>query len=102
MYGKMYEVYKKSPAVFPIAAAYLVDKGFTFVSQITDEDIEGLEGNGLMTKEFVQELVQMARDIVTASDNNAVEIIQFCAAEGIFDTEYYKGFNDDNDEVLDD
>ena len=101
MYDKMFDVYRKNPAVFPIATAYLVDKGFTFVSQITDEDVEGLEGNGLMTKEFVQELVQLARKIVAASDNNAVEIIQFCAAEGIFDTEYYKGFYED-EEMLDD
>lgn len=91
MFKKMYEVYKKNPSIFPMATAYLVDKGFTFVGKITDDEINSLEGNGLMTQDFVQDLVRTARDIVEASDGNAVDIVQFCAAENIFDTEYYKG-----------
>ena len=98
-YNKVYEVYRKNPSTFPMAVAYLADKGYEFTKQITNEDIAELEGNGLMTKEFVQELVRTAREITEATDNNAVEIIQFCAAEGIFDTEYYTGkFKDDEDE----
>ena len=102
-YVNMYKVYRRNPSIFPIAVGYLTDKGFSFVKQITDKDIEELEGNGLMTKEFVQDLVQTAREIVEASDNSSVEIIQFCAAEKIFDTQYYTGdFEDDewgDDEV---
>lgn len=95
-YNKVYEVYRKNPSTFPMAVAYLADKGYEFTKQITDEDIAELEGNGLMTKEFVQELVKTARKITEATDNNAVEIIQFCAAEKIFDTQYYTGdFEDD-------
>ena len=95
-YEKMYKVYRKNPSIFPMATGYLTDKGFEFVKQITDEDIEELEGNGLMTEEFVKDLVQTAREIVEASDNSSVEIIQFCAAEKIFDTQYYTGdFEDD-------
>lgn len=95
-YEKMYKIYRKNPSIFPMATGYLTDKGFEFVKQITDEDIEELEGNGLMTEEFVKDLVQTAREIVEASDNSSVEIIQFCAAEKIFDTQYYTGdFEDD-------
>ena len=98
-YNKMYEVYRKNPRTFPIAVAYFADKGYSFTKQITDEDIAELEGNGLMTKEFVQELVRTAREITEATDDNAVEIIQFCAAEEIFDTQWYTGrFDDDYDE----
>lgn len=97
-YVNMYKVYRRNPSIFPIAAGYLVDKGFEFVKQITDKDIEELEGNGLMTEEFVQDLVQTARDITEASDNSSVEIIQFCAAEEIFDTEYYTGKFKNNEE----
>lgn len=98
-YINMYKVYRRNPSIFPIAAGYLVDKGFEFVKQITDKDIEKLEGNGLMTEEFVKDLVRTARDITEASGNNVMEIIQFCAAEGIFDTEYYTGkFKDDKED----
>jgi len=99
MYKEMYEVYKRNPSVFPLAAAYLADKGFSLVKSLTDDDVASLKGNGMMTQEFIQDMVQTARDIVVASGNNAVEIIQFCAAEEIFDTRYYKGdFNDDEDD----
>lgn len=97
-YNKVYEVYRKNPSTFPMAVAYLIDKGYEFTKQITDEDIVKLEGNGLMTKEFVQELVRTAREITKATDNNTVEIIQFCAAEEIFDTEYYTGKSKDDEE----
>ena len=43
--------------------AYIVDKGWDNVKDITDEDILNLESQGLMTKEFVQALVKTAREI---------------------------------------
>lgn len=102
-YVNMYKVYRRNPSIFPMAVGYLTDKGFSFVKQITDKDIEELEGNGLMTEEFVKDLVRTARDITEASDNSSVEIIQFCAAEGIFDTEYYTGkFKDDEEDEEED
>lgn len=91
MYKNMYEIYKRNPSVYPMAVGYLLDKGFTFVQQITDEEIDGLEGNGIMTENFVKDLVRTARDIARECDNSVVEVIQFCAAEEIFDTEYYTG-----------
>lgn len=44
--------------------SYILDKGQTTISQIEDDDIENLEENGLMTKDFVQTLVRTAREVV--------------------------------------
>ena len=43
--------------------AYIVDKGWNNVKDITDEQIANIESQGLMTKEFVQALVKTAREI---------------------------------------
>lgn len=43
--------------------SYIMDKGIEFIKQITDEDIAGIKGNGLMTAYFVQSLVRCARRI---------------------------------------
>lgn len=40
--------------------SYLFDKGIEFCKSITKEDIDELEGNGLMTQEFVQDMVKTA------------------------------------------
>ena len=42
---------------------YIVDKGWDYVKDITDEQILNLESQALMTKEFVQALVKTAREI---------------------------------------
>lgn len=43
--------------------SYIMDKGMENIKEITDEQIKKLEGNGLMTQEFVQSLVRCARRI---------------------------------------
>ena len=43
--------------------SYIMDKGMSNVKEITDEQIEKLEGNGLMTQDFVQSLVRCAKRI---------------------------------------
>ena len=43
--------------------SYIMDKGMSNVKEITDEQIEKLEGNGLMTQDFIQSLVRCARRI---------------------------------------
>lgn len=59
--------------------SYILDKGQSVISDITDEQIEELEGNGLMTKRFVQGLVRAAREVVRRCDQS--EIIQLIKAE---------------------
>ena len=43
--------------------SYIMDKGMSNVKEITDEQIEKLEGNGLMTQDFVQSLVVCKTDL---------------------------------------
>lgn len=58
---------------------YLIDKGFTFCQNITDEDIAELDGNGLMTKDFVQCLVRCAREL--AKNVRITDIMQYIRCE---------------------
>ena len=90
MYANMTKIYNDThPAMYNMAVAYLLDNGFTSVQQITDEEIEALEENGMMTKEFVQGIVTTARDIANECGNNVVELIQFCQKKRVFDTKFY-------------
>lgn len=100
-YNGMMKIYRENTGTFAMAVAHLLDIGFRNASKITDEQIENLEENGLMTKKFVQDLVRVSREIAKECGNDVVEIIQFCAAEKIFDTEWYTGrFEDDDEESL--
>lgn len=54
---------------------YLMDKGIENIKEITDEQIEKMEGNGLMTQRFVQSLVRCARRI--CNECKWIEIIEF-------------------------
>lgn len=59
-----------------MAISYLMDIGFRNAKEITDKDIEEAEGNGLMTKEFVETLMKLARDIANTCEPS--ELIQLC------------------------
>ena len=72
---------------FVMAVAHLFDIGYRQAVKITDKDIEAQEGNGLMTKEFVQDLVRTTRDIALIAQ--PIEVCQFCAIEEVFDTQLY-------------
>lgn len=63
------EVYDRTRwDVFAMAVAHLLDIGFRTAREISDEDIERVEGNGLMTQEFAQYLVRTSRDIAVACE----------------------------------
>lgn len=68
--------------VFNMAVAYTIDKGLTFTKDITDEQIDTLKDNGMMTKSFVQHLVRTAREIALACGNDVYSLITFCASNG--------------------
>lgn len=91
MYNKLNKIYKETRFdMFVMAVSYLTDVGYRTVISLSDEDIDELEENGLMTKEFVQDLVRKAREIARSLDN-PTEIIQFCQVKEIFDIKYYVG-----------
>lgn len=55
--------------------SYIMDEGMSNVKEVTDEQIEKLEGNGLMTQDFVQSLVRCARRI--CNECEWIELIEF-------------------------
>ena len=64
MYSKLNEIYSKTRVdVFVMALGYLIEKGTSNIAEITDDEINEIDGNGFMTKEFSQMLVKLARDI---------------------------------------
>ena len=68
--------------------SYILDKGQATISQIEDSDIEELEGNGLMTKDFVQNLVRAAREVVLNCDQSDIVRLfksDWCCAGEVYD-----------------
>ena len=55
--------------------SYIMDKGIERIKRITDEDIADIEGNGLCTAAFNQNLVRCARHICTECE--WIEIIEY-------------------------
>ena len=55
--------------------SYIMDKGIENVKKITDKQIKNLEGNGLMTQDFIQSLVRCARRI--CNECKWTELIEF-------------------------
>lgn len=55
--------------------AYIMNEGMGKVKEITDDQIEKLEGNGLMTRNVVQSLVRCARRICIECE--WIELIEF-------------------------
>ena len=89
MYANLREIYDKTRLdIFSMAATYICDIGYRNVINITDKEIDELEGNGLMTQSFVQMLVRLARDICNVIES-PTELIQFCDAVGIYETTYF-------------
>ena len=89
MYGKLNELYQKNRLdLFVMAMSYIIDKGYSTVKEITDDDIATLKGNGLMTEDFCKVLVKLAREICLSADDGT-ELIQFADAKGLFETYYY-------------
>lgn len=59
--------------------SYIFDKGYSFCKEIADEDIAEIEGNGMMTKEFVQSLVRCARDL--ANEFELFDLMKYIRCE---------------------
>lgn len=73
--------------------SYIMDKGMSNVKKVTDEQIKKLEGNGLMTQDFVQLLVRCARRI--CNECEWIELIEFirlhlCCTPTVYDVYLYR------------
>lgn len=89
MYANLKKIYDETRLDgFAMAITYVVDIGYRNAKDITDDEINEAQGNGIMTQGFVQNLMKLAREIANSIDN-PTELIQFCDAENVFETEYY-------------
>lgn len=89
MYGDLVAIYENNRIdMLAMALSYIMDKGWSNVKELTDEEIDSFEGNGLMTKGFVQGLCRLAKEICDASDN-PTELYQFCDSVGVYETTYF-------------
>ena len=63
--SKTYEIIKENFDIrcCNMVFAYILDKGWSNIEKIEDEDITVLEGNALMTEDFVKALVKTSRQI---------------------------------------
>jgi glutamate racemase len=73
---------------FVMACTHFFNIGYEQAKEITDKDINAAQSNGLMTKEYVQELMRCTKTIANTIDN-AVELVQFCQAEDIYDIQFF-------------
>lgn len=89
MYKDIKEIYDHTDlAVFSMATTQLMLMGWNDAEKLTDEEIAEQKGNGLMTQEFVQDLLRLTRKV--AKTCSPVEFIQFCQVEKLYDTKGYK------------
>ncbi len=94
----MHETYEKLLQIkrnsrydyFAMAVAYFFDIGYAQAKKISDEDIKNVKGNSFMTKEFNEWLMTTARQIADATES-AIELVQFCMAEDMFELRYFAG-----------
>lgn len=84
-YKKLLEIKKTHPSTWIFACTYFFDIGYAQAKELTVEDVESAKGNGFMTKEFEQELIQTTREIAGAVESG-IDLVQFCAINDTYDT----------------
>lgn len=88
-YEKIKEIYRQQRLdYFVMACSYFFDIGYAQAKELTEEQINKAEGNGLMTKEFVQYIMRTAKEIAEVSES-PIDLVQFCMAEDVFDIRLY-------------
>lgn len=79
--------------------SYIIDKGQSVISEITDEDIDSLEGNAIMTADFCKGIVRAARAVVKECDqNDIVRLIkaEWCCSGEVYDPDKDQFVTDEN------
>lgn len=79
--------------------SYILDKGESFIREITDEQIDGLEGNDFMTGDFMKALVRAAREVVcNCGQDGIVRLIkaEWCCAGECYDPDLGQFVTDTN------
>lgn len=79
--------------------SYILDKGQSVIAEITDEDINNLEGNAMMTADFCKDLVRAARAVVKECDqNDIIRLIkaEWCCSGEVYDPDKDQFVTDEN------
>lgn len=79
--------------------SYIIDKGQSVIAEITDEDINNLEGNAMMTADFCKDLVRAARSVVKECDqNDIIRLIkaEWCCSGEVYDPDKDQFVTDEN------
>ena len=85
---KLEEIFKNTRLDwFVMAISHLMMLGWNTAKEITDEQIEAAEGNGLMSKEFVVWINKTAREIAKSCDPS--QLVIFCMHHEIYATDTY-------------
>ena len=89
MYKELKKIYDRERRDwFSMAITHVVDCGFRQIEEMTEEYIKNAEESKPFTKEGVQCLLRLSKEIVNACDN-PTELIQFCQTVDLYDTEFY-------------
>lgn len=76
---------KKYDTIYNCAIVNLINYGINVARSISQEEIDKLNGNSRMTKDYVQEIVKATKDIATWSFDEIVEFlsVNFMGTSGI-------------------
>lgn len=88
--NKAKEIINKTANGMPyvVVISYILEKGQETITQITDEMIDNMDGNALMTADFCKSLVRAAREVVRNCDqSDIVRLIksEWCCAGEVYD-----------------
>lgn len=87
-YKKLKEICKDMKADYKsMLFAYIFDIGFQNAKEFTSKDIESCEDRGVLTRDFQQWLIRLAKEICNAVDS-PVTLVQYCMAEDIYETRF--------------
>jgi hypothetical protein len=75
-----------TPQVFGLAIAVLLDEGVKTISNLTDEEIKQQNGNSLISDEFWQTIIKVARSIATTIKDDPTVLISYCQDNHLFNS----------------
>ena len=77
---------KYGTIIFRMGIGYLIEKGQAFCKEITEENIDGVEGNALMSKEFAQEIIRCGVELANCEIWDVLGYIkEFVGIDGCVD-----------------
>ena len=90
--NKAREICDKTARCIPyvMILSYILDKGQSMISQITDEDIDKIKDNGFMTADFQKGIVRAAREVVKNCDQSDIVRLfksDWCCAGEVYNKE---------------